>query len=215
MRRFPAFLVFFVAATALADPVRYLALGDSFTIGTGSSEKEAFPSQLMSRLQARGQKVALLNVAVNGYSAKEVLERELPELARFKPNLVTLAIGANDIVRNRGPEEFRKNVKQIFAALAAAKVPPSRVFVLPQPDWSKSPVAEAFGDPVELLAKIKKYDAILSEEAKAAGARTVELFALMQDQAAKKMVAPDGLHPNAAAHAAWAERLEPLVSAER
>ena len=33
---------------------------------------------------------------------------ELPELARFTPTLVTLAIGANDIVQERTPDEYRE-----------------------------------------------------------------------------------------------------------
>ena len=37
-----------------ASPVRYLALGDSFTIGTGSPEEASFPARLAERLRARG-----------------------------------------------------------------------------------------------------------------------------------------------------------------
>ena len=84
------------ASGADKGPTRYLALGDSFTIGTGSTPDLCFPSQLKRLLLKRGVDVRLENVAVNGYSTHEVIDRELEALARFKPDTVTLAIGANE-----------------------------------------------------------------------------------------------------------------------
>jgi lysophospholipase L1-like esterase len=187
---------------ALAGDVRYLALGDSFTIGTGSSEQEAFPARLKALLEKRGATVKLLNPAVNGYSTQELIDDELPTIAPFKPTLVTLAVGANDIVRGRPPDAYRANLKKIFAAL-----PAKAVVAIPQPDWSLSPVAKAFGDVRALREKIVLYNRILAEEAKAAGARYVDLFPLMTKQAQAKDIAEDGLHPSAHAHLQWAEAL--------
>ncbi len=82
--------------------------------------------------------------------------------------------------------------------------------MIPQPDWSRSPVAAAFGDPESLAAQIELYNSILRAEAARAGARWVELFPLMQRQAQQGLVAPDGLHPTAAAYAAWATELAKL-----
>lgn len=45
---------------------------------------------------------------------------------------------------------------------------------------------------------------MLREEAESTGARYVDIFTLMHDQARHGMFASDGLHPTAAAHAAWA-----------
>lgn len=191
-----------------AGDVRYLALGDSFTIGTGSSEKEAFPARVALLAVKRGVGVKLSNEAVNGYSTQELIDHELPAVKPFAPTHVTVAIGANDLVRGRGPEEYRRNLKRIFAALKAEGVAPARVWALPQPDWSKSPVARGFGDPDALHAQIVAYNAILAEEVTAFGGTWVDLFPLMEAQAAKGMIAPDGLHPSAAAHLAWAERLD-------
>jgi len=193
----------FLLLTAAAPDVRYLSLGDSFTIGTGSSEGQAFPTRLKALLEKKGRTVKLLNPAVNGYSTQELIDDELPQLVAFKPTLVTLAVGANDIVRGRGPDAYRANLKAIFAAIPKG----TRVVAIPQPDWSRSPVAEAFGDPAELQKKIVQYNEILQAEAKAAGARYLDLWPLMRKQADAKKVAPDGLHPSAAAHLEWAEAL--------
>jgi lysophospholipase L1-like esterase len=195
------------AVLTQAAPVRYLALGDSFTCGTGGPPELSFPSQLKRALVKKGVEVKLENVAVNGYSTNELIERELEALARFKPDTVTLAIGANDVVRHDDPDAYRANLKKIFKAIAAAKV--KRTFVLPQPDWSQSPVATGFGERDALRGRIELYNAILSDEAKTAGAMYVDLFPLFVQQASQGLIAPDGLHPSTRAYAAWAEALLP------
>ena len=78
---------------------------------------------------------------------------------------------------------------------------------LPQPDWSLSPTAAAFGTPQDLGARIREFNDILRVEVEAIGGRYVNLFTLMQQQARAGMVSEDGLHPTAAAYDAWAEEL--------
>lgn len=192
------------ASSAQATPTaaRYLALGDSFTIGTGSTPEQAFPARLVTR-SACG--ATLRNVAVNGYSTADVIARELPEVPAFAPTFVTFAAGANDIVRGGTPEQYRANVRAILAALRKAGV--RHVVTLPQPDWSRSPAAQYFGDPGAILARIVEANAILRDETTAAGGTYVDLFPMMQTQAAAGWIARDGLHPSAAAHDAWAAEL--------
>jgi lysophospholipase L1-like esterase len=156
-------------------------------------------------LLKKGFDVRLENVAVNGYSTREVIARELEALPRFKPDTVTLAIGANDIVRGDDEKAYRENLKTIFKAISKAEV--KRTFVLPQPDWSQSPVAEGFGEPAAIRARIESYNAILKDEATAAGAIYVDLFPSFVEQARQGLIAPDGLHPNSKAYTAWAEAL--------
>ena len=74
-----------------APRVRLLALGDSFTIGTGSSPSQAFPARLAQRYRAMGCDVELRNVAVNGYSTRDVIDLELAEIERFHPTMITFA----------------------------------------------------------------------------------------------------------------------------
>ncbi len=60
------------------DGVRYVALGDSYTIGTSVAESERWPNQLVERI---GQLELVANPAVNGYTSGDLIDRELP-LAR-------------------------------------------------------------------------------------------------------------------------------------
>jgi acyl-CoA thioesterase-1 len=189
------------AAPSQAD-ARYLALGDSFTIGTGATPSESFPARLVSRWSCP---VELLNAGVDGFTTDDLTEVELPDLKSFGPTFVTLLIGANDIVHGESAAVYRAHVRAILAATHAAGV--ARVVSLPQPDWSLSPAATLFGTPVQLHAKIVLFNQILSEETRAAGGDFVDLFPLMEKEASEKMLAADGLHPSAAAYDAWADAL--------
>jgi lysophospholipase L1-like esterase len=189
------------------DEVRYLALGDSFTAGTGNPPSAAYPSRLASLWRAHGRQVTLENVAVNGYTTQDVLEREIPRVASFRPTLVTLAVGANDRVRGSTADVYRSQVRILFRTIVAAGVTPERIVALPQPDWSLSPAAAGFGDPAQIGADIVAFNAVLRDEARAAGARYVDLFPLMHREAEAKMLARDGLHPSARPHEEWAEAL--------
>ena len=194
------------AASASGPPIRYLALGDSFTAGTGSRPDQAFPQRLAARLRARGTAIAVENLGVNGYTTDDSHGARAPPRGAVRPTLVTLAIGANDLVRGSTLERYRGQVRGILAAIVGAGVPRG-VFVLPQPDWSRSPVAADFGDPRALRARIEAYNDALRAEAEAVGARWVDLFPRMQREAEAGMIAPDGLHPAAGAYDEWADDL--------
>jgi lysophospholipase L1-like esterase len=189
------------------EEIRYLALGDSFTAGTGNPPAEAFPSRLASLWRAHGQPVILENAAVDGYTTEDVRVRELPEVARFRPTLVTLAVGANDRVHGWSAAVYRSQVRVLLREITDAGVAPHRIVALPQPDWSLSPAAVWFGEPAQIGADIVVFNTILRDEARAARANYVDLYPLMHEQAEAKMLAADGLHPSARAHEAWARAL--------
>ncbi len=185
---------------------RYLALGDSFTIGTGSTPAQSYPARLVAITSCGADAhVDLRNVAVNGYTTEDVIDEELPELARFKPTFVTLAIGANDIVQGHSRDEYREHVRRILADVKASGV--ARIVTLPQPDWALSPVSRAFGEPSAIQARITDANSILRDETLAVGGVYVDLFPLMESQARAGMIARDGLHPSTEAYAAWAVEL--------
>lgn len=190
---------------------RYLALGDSFTIGTGTTPERSFPAVLVERWKTAGRVVQLTNPAVNGYTTDDLITRELPLAATVRPTLVTILIGSNDIVRGRSADQYRAQLQRIYAALDAAGIAGKALVALPQPDWSISPAAAPFGTPSDLRAKIEAFNQIAKEEAERVGGRYIDLFPLMRRQADAKMLASDGLHPSAAAYAEWAAMLEPLL----
>ena len=190
-----------------ATSIRYLALGDSFTIGTGIQPERAFPAVLAQKWREAGHTVELVNPAKNGYTTDDLIAQELRHAITLVPNFVTLLIGANDIVRGSDDSRFREQIRRIHRGLRQAAIPASAVVVLPQPEWSRSPAASPYGTPESLRTRIEHFNAVVEEEAEAAGSRYVDLYPLMKRQAAAEMLATDELHPNTEAHAEWAAAL--------
>ena len=187
-------------------PERFLALGDSFTIGTGTTPDRSFPAALVRIWTQQGRKVVLANPAVNGYTTDDLIRDELPLVGSFHPTLVTLLIGANDIVRGSNEDRYRRRLGSIHERIRG-DAPDARVIALPQPDWSLSPAGSGYGDPAALARTIERFNEIAHNEADRAGATWIDLFPLMREQALKKMVAADGLHPSAEAYTEWARAL--------
>jgi acyl-CoA thioesterase I len=190
---------------------RYLALGDSFTIGTGTTPDRSFPAILVNRWWDQGLECDLRNPAVNGYTTDDLIRDELALVESYRPDLVTLLIGANDIVAGSREDRYRAQLRRIHDRIVA-DAPNARRFALPQPDWSLTPAGASFGDVARIARTIERFNAIAREEAERAGASYVDIFPLMRRQMQDGMTAPDGLHPSAEAYAAWADALVPALS---
>jgi lysophospholipase L1-like esterase len=143
---------------------------------------------------------------VNGYRTDDLIAEELPLLAEFRPTLVTILIGANDIVAGSSNDRYRDQLSVIHARVRADAAV-AVVYALPQPDWSLSRAGASFGDPAAIAARIEHFNTIAREEAERASATYVDIFPLMRDQMRRGMLAADGLHPSAEAYAQWAEAL--------
>jgi lysophospholipase L1-like esterase len=185
---------------------RFLSLGDSFTIGTGTSPDRSFPAVLVRLWREAGHDVALSNPAVNGYATDDLIADELPLIARIRPTLVSVLIGANDIVRGLAADRYRERLGLVHSRIRS-DAPDARVVALPQPDWSLSPAAASFGDPSAIARTIERFNDIAREQAEHAGARWIDLFPLMREQAKRRLFAADGLHPSASAYAEWSREL--------
>ena len=193
-------------------PERFLALGDSFTIGTGTTPDQSFPAVLVRIWSAAGRSVVLSNPAVNGYTTDDLINAELPLVLSFRPTLMTLLIGANDIVQGSSDDRYRRQLRSIHERIHD-DAPDARVIALPQPDWSLSPAGSGFGDQDAIARKIERFNEIARDEADHANAGWIDLFPLMRDQGRRKMFASDGLHPSAEAYGEWARDLATRASA--
>ena len=154
----------------------------------------------------------LRNPAVNGYRTDDLIAEELPLIAPFKPTLVTILIGANDIVAGSSDDRYRERLRLIHRRVRA-DAEGAAVYALPQPDWSLSRAGASFGDVAAIAAQIDRFNGIAREEAERAGASYLDIAPLMREQLRRGMFASDGLHPSAAAYAQWADALKDRLPA--
>jgi lysophospholipase L1-like esterase len=109
------------AAEIKAELRLYVAIGDSFTAGTGSSPGEGWPERLATRLRRRHRRLALCNLARDGATSAGVLD-QLPEALQLEPDLVTVVCGPNDVLRSTRPDPdgYSRRLATIFARLRGA-----------------------------------------------------------------------------------------------
>jgi len=194
------------------DPLRYVALGDSYTIGTSVGIEERWPDQLVAALGPEPPSLELVaNLAVNGFTSADVIAVELPALDGLAPDFVTLLIGVNDVVQGVPEATFRRNVVRILDELVA-RLGARRVLVMTTPDYTVTPAGGDYGDPATQAAGIRRFNALLTELAESRAIRVVDIHDLSLRAASdRSLVARDGLHPSGAQYALWVERILPVV----
>jgi lysophospholipase L1-like esterase len=196
--------------TNAAGGIRYVALGDSYTIGTSVGEADRWPNQLVARLGA-GKLDLVRNLGVNGFTSANVIQVELPRLRQLDPDFVTILIGVNDVVQGVPSETYRSNAAAILDA-ALQLVPASRIVAVSTPDYTVTPQGAAFGDPAQQSAGIRANNATLQELAAARGIAFVDIYDISVRAATdRSLVAGDGLHPSGAQYALWVHRIAPVV----
>jgi acyl-CoA thioesterase-1 len=192
--------------------IRYVALGDSYTIGTSVEPAERFPNQLADALSVAGIQLDLVaNLGVNGYTSADLIRDELPALESLRAEFVTLLIGVNNVVRGVPTTAYERNVGTILDALLA-RLPAVRVVTVSIPDYTVTPAGADYGDPDDQHDAIVASNTIMARLAAARGIAFVDIFDLSLRAADdRSLLADDGLHPSGAQYALWVDRLKPIV----
>jgi lysophospholipase L1-like esterase len=194
--------------------VRYVALGDSYTIGTSVGPADRWPERLVAALAGDVPGLRLVaNLGVNGATSGDVVARQLPQLEDLAPDFVTLLIGVNDVVRGVPEARYRANLETILGDLLG-RLPLDRIAAITTPDYTVTPAGADYGDPRTQRAGIARNNAILTELATARGVAVIDIFDLSRRAADdRSLVASDGLHPSGSQYALWVERIAPAVGA--
>ena len=192
--------------------MRYVALGDSYTIGTSVAATDRWPDQLIAALGPGPPTLELVaNLGVNGYTSADLIRAELPALADLQPDVATVLIGVNDVVQGVPAATYEANVTTILDALLA-RLPADRIVTVAIPDYTKTPAGADYGDPVRQHDAIVASNAIMARLSAARDISFVDIFDISLEAATdRSLVADDGLHPSGIQYARWVERIEPVV----
>jgi lysophospholipase L1-like esterase len=192
--------------------LRYVALGDSYTIGTSVAASDRWPDRLVAALGGDAGPLELIaNMAVNGYSAGDVRRLELPAVALLRPGFISLLVGVNDVVRGIPVEVYRADLETVVDELLGL-VPPDRLLLVTTPDYTVTPAGADYGEPAVKRAGIERVNEILVEIGDRRGVPVVDIYDLsLRATADLSLVASDGLHPSGIQYGLWVERIGPVV----
>jgi lysophospholipase L1-like esterase len=195
--------------------LRYLALGDSYTIGEQVAPELNFPHQLAGLLKRHSIQVSPVVIAKTGWTTDE-LAAAIHEAELDPPyDLVTLLVGVNNQYRGRSlnnyGDEFDSLLRQ---AIGFAGGHSSRVIVVSIPDWGVTPFAEG-RDRGSIAAQI---DAFNQANRSIAAKRGVHYIDITESTRLAKndhsLLAGDLLHPSAKEYAKWAAQIAELTIRE-
>lgn len=193
--------------------LNFLALGDSYTIGTGVEESERWPVQLVREINAKGDILSPPTIlAKNGWTTGDLLGAIQREPLKPTYDLVSLLIGVNNQYDGLSIEEYTTELDRLLEfSVGIAGNDPTRVVVVSIPDWGVTPFAKdrdrkAIGREIEFFNERKK------QRVDRIGCRFVDIT--QQSKIAAEdptWLAPDGLHPAARMYAAWCALIRPVV----
>jgi len=179
----PVFLTHLVFAAQLVDanPIRYVAIGDSYTVATGIEEKDSWPSQLTQKLKSAGIKINLIEIlGMRGATSQQTLNEVMPLLK----NLI---------------DEIQSNLP-----------PPRKLLLITIPDFSCSPQKKNWGYGKSATNGITRLNKILKTEAALRDLVIVDIYPLSQNLCSQVgMFSDDGVHPSALQYSKWVDLIFP------
>jgi lysophospholipase L1-like esterase len=195
------------APAPVKKKLRYLALGDSYTIGQSVAREDSFPAQLAKLLSKDGvefedpQIIAKTGWRTDDLSA--AIDRADPK-GPF--DLVTLLIGVNNQFQGKEEEDYKKEFSELLArAIKFAGDDASRVIVLSIPDYGVTPFGQRM-DPEKIARELERYNKTNKEATEKAGAKYVDIMPESREASQdRELIASDRLHPSKKMYAAWAK----------
>lgn len=199
---------------ATKQPLSYLALGDSYTIGESVAAHERFPVQLAKLLTKKGSPTTCSKIiAQTGWRTDNLLQAMKTQLhEKEQYDLVSVLIGVNNQFQKKSIEVYEKDLRTIFdQAISLCKKGKKGVFAISIPDYGATPFGASRAK--EIGSSIDQWNAVFERVTKEYGLAWYDITPISREGATDNtLVAVDGLHPSGKMYGAWTrvilERLE-------
>lgn len=184
-------------------PLRFAILGDSTSIGQGGDYDRGIAVSSAKYIADKGYEVTYQNFGISGARVQGVLDKQTTKAVEFKPDVVLLAIGANDVTHLTKLNKVESGMSQIVDRLRTAN-PDVKIVITGSPQMGSVP---RFPQPVKWLAKVRtgKINAVFTRIT-----TTQHLtFAHIADKTGPtflrhpELFAQDNFHPTTAGYAVW------------
>ncbi len=190
---------------------KYLALGDSYTIGESVGFTERFPVQLVTKLKFQGVEIHNPEIiAKTGWTTDELMSaiESAPPADDF--DLVTLLIGVNNQYRGRDTSNYKTEFEALLEkAIQFAGGQHSRVIAISIPDYGVTPFGVKKGKK-RIAGEIDQFNQVNKVSSEAYGIRYVNITDISRKAwMHQEFTAEDGLHPSPKMYALWVDEILP------
>lgn len=191
--------------------IRYVALGDSYTICEGASWEQSWPFILTNNLKKSGIDIELIaNPSKTGWTTQNLIDNELPVFDSSDATFSTLLIGVNDWVQGVSKEAFHKNLSFIIDHVQ--KKVNNKLILVTIPDFSVTPDGPKYSKGRNIAEGIQEFNQIIKEEAKKRKLSCVDIFPLSLNMLNNPdLISSDNLHPSAKEYALWEQFIYPVT----
>ncbi|MDF1560096.1 MAG: SGNH/GDSL hydrolase family protein [Bacteroidales bacterium] len=195
------------------EKLRYLALGDSYTIGESVDISLRYPVQIADSLEMRGYRMEEPRIiAVTGWTTSDLKAGIKAANPQGPYDLVSLLIGVNNQYRGMDINIYRKDFRELIdQSIYFAGNDAGRVIVLSIPDWGVTPYASG-RDREKISDEIDQYNAINKEITVSKGVIWVDVTGISRLAGKDEtLIAVDGLHPSVKMYTEWVRLAAPEI----
>jgi acyl-CoA thioesterase I len=193
------------------NPRRFLALGDSYTIGSGVPEQDRWPVQLAARLRDAGVPMSTPQIiAGTGWTTTRLISFIEAGNPSGPYDLVSLLIGVNNQFQGLDPLVFQREFAVLLQKCISYSGDANRVIVLSIPDYGATPAGAPYS--FKIGPEIDQYNTVVSGICLDYGVKYFNITEISRKaQSDASLFAFDGLHPSGKLYARWVEAVFPEV----
>lgn len=192
------------------EPIQYLALGDSYTIGQGVDTLDRWPNQLSSKLEQDGYTIEKNDIiAQTGWKTSDLLNA-IEDSSLENYNLMSLLIGVNNqfsgIPFEIYANEFDELINQMIDAVGS-----NRIFVVSIPDYGVTPFGSNNSETI--AQELDDYNEYARSRCQSLNISYINITEISRALGASDgALASDNLHPSGIQYAQWVEEIAPAVT---
>lgn len=191
--------------------LRYLALGDSYTIGTAIGADSSYSAMLAKKLGSRCDTLHYRAIAQNGWTTTQLQAALDTACLDSNFHLVTLLIGVNNQYEGLPLARYRQELVALLQqGLALASGQKEKLLLLSIPDYGVTPAAR--NNSARIAAELDRYNAVQKALCDSLQLRFVDITGLSRRALHKpKWIAADSLHFSPAMHRLWLNSIYAVV----
>jgi len=195
------------------NQIRYLALGDSYTIGTGLEISESWPYQLSELISKnKNEEVYSKVIAQRGITTDELSLLVENTIITEEFDFISIQIGVNDQFRGESSDQFEKKFVELISKIKALdSLKNALIFVVSIPDWGNTPFGINF-DQNKISSEIDIFNKALRRLCNTYNIKFINITDISRiSPIDDTLVTNDGLHPSGKMYGLWVEKILPAI----